>query len=242
MVYNIRRGVFETNSSSTHSVSYAYDDTINHSWHDWEKSIHVPVDCGICTLSTGRYGWELSSYNTATDKAQYLLTYCLYNLRSDMIWRPWVYWPLDVCEYRKDENGLYCDKVNELEKQYDFNRKRYPPNVISYVNEVFARRNKLKYRMVVDFINGDIECTQNPDDASWRYMHDLESMLDIYKTYNDTPIESFDLPYHAWNDAYVDDQSMVGDLSEWCAYHGVNNLMTIIFDPRYSINTDNDNY
>jgi len=240
MTYNIRRGVFETNSSSTHSVSYDYrDDSIN---RVWEESIHVPVDCGICTLSTGRYGWELNSYNTATDKAQYLLTYCLYNLRSDMAWRPWAYWPLDVYEYRKDENGLYCDKINDLEKQYGFNRKLYPLNVISHIDEVYTRRRKLKYRMVVDFINGDIECAQNPEDASWRYMHDLENILDIYKTYNDTHIDTFELPYHAWEDAYVDDQSVVGDLSEWCSYHGVNSLMSFIFDPGYAVNTDNDNY
>lgn len=66
---NIRTGVFETNSSSTHSVSICratdgiYDT--------------LPVDdAGVLTLTGGQFGWEEETYYDAQTKANYAAVFC----------------------------------------------------------------------------------------------------------------------------------------------------------------------
>lgn len=62
---NIRNGIFETNSSSSHSITICkvtngiYDDTI------------LPGENGIIVLTGGRFGWEWREYNDALTKANY---------------------------------------------------------------------------------------------------------------------------------------------------------------------------
>lgn len=60
-----RKGVFETNSSSTHSI------TIN--VHKIEKCPHAPI-----VLDAGEFGWEVAIYNDIYHKASYLFTYILH--------------------------------------------------------------------------------------------------------------------------------------------------------------------
>ena len=65
---NIRNKVFETNSSSTHSVSIVsnisgiYDSII--------------PDNGVITLIGGEFGWEWEKFNDATTKANYAAVFC----------------------------------------------------------------------------------------------------------------------------------------------------------------------
>lgn len=65
----IRRSVFETNSSSMHSVSisnkrnYLYD----------EDCLLVDVDDYV-HVRFGEFGWEIESYNDAYSKLQYIVT------------------------------------------------------------------------------------------------------------------------------------------------------------------------
>lgn len=64
MLVNIRKAVFETNSSSTHSISICEDskgilDTI------------VPDDSGTIVLEGGQFGWEWKKYNDSLTKANY---------------------------------------------------------------------------------------------------------------------------------------------------------------------------
>jgi hypothetical protein len=61
---NIRHKVFETNSSSTHSISI-YDAT-----HGLYDTI-VPDSDGVITLTGGEFGWEWEKYNDALTKANY---------------------------------------------------------------------------------------------------------------------------------------------------------------------------
>lgn len=66
----IRHNVFETNSSSTHSLSINDDsillDTI------------IPDEYGIVTINGGEFGWEWEKFNDAYTKASYALTGVLY--------------------------------------------------------------------------------------------------------------------------------------------------------------------
>lgn len=63
-----RNGVFETNSSSTHSI------TISNKGN--KGNLYVDED-GVCRIYPGEFGWEIESYNDSTTKASYCLTYLM---------------------------------------------------------------------------------------------------------------------------------------------------------------------
>lgn len=63
----IRQGVFETNSSSTHSVSISKKNS-----SDFMDTSLVPDEDGNIVLTGGEFGWEVCSYNDAGTKANYL--------------------------------------------------------------------------------------------------------------------------------------------------------------------------
>lgn len=65
----IRNGVFETNSSSTHSLSvvgeFKYDNTLK-AFIDYDNYLHI---------SFGQFGWEQEEYHDAYEKLKYLVTF-----------------------------------------------------------------------------------------------------------------------------------------------------------------------
>lgn len=67
----IRHGVFETNSSSTHSITVS------------SKNLKPPIlnilDDGCIHVDLGEFGWEEASYYSQNDRLSYLLT-MLYEL------------------------------------------------------------------------------------------------------------------------------------------------------------------
>jgi hypothetical protein len=68
----IRNSVFETNSSSTHSISLS-DIPLNN-----DVMQTLPIDeNGVVTLRGGEYGWEQQTYDDAIDKANYALVYVM---------------------------------------------------------------------------------------------------------------------------------------------------------------------
>ena len=63
----IRRGVFETNSSSTHSISIASGaETLDRLWVD---------DAGVCRIEPGEFSWEVEDYRDAATKASYAMVW-----------------------------------------------------------------------------------------------------------------------------------------------------------------------
>ena len=66
MKTQIRRSVFETNSSSTHSISIVREPT----------NIHFPT---TLEFNVGEVGWEWKIYSDYRSKASYLYTAILYN-------------------------------------------------------------------------------------------------------------------------------------------------------------------
>lgn len=66
MIEKKRVGVFETNSSSTHSI------TISESGDLTDKLL---VENGVCEIYPGEFGWDVEEYNDATTKASYCLTW-----------------------------------------------------------------------------------------------------------------------------------------------------------------------
>lgn len=68
----IRSSVFETNSSSTHSVSISHK---NSSYYD-ASSLNMFIDefDNKVHVRFGEFGWEIESYWTPYDKLQYIIT------------------------------------------------------------------------------------------------------------------------------------------------------------------------
>jgi hypothetical protein len=62
----VRRGVFETNSSSTHSVCIARGEYV---------SAKLRVEDGILRIFTGEFGWGPDRFTDAPTKAAYCLTW-----------------------------------------------------------------------------------------------------------------------------------------------------------------------
>jgi hypothetical protein len=73
MKQKIRQGVFETNSSSSHSVSISAitENTI--------LDIMLPDEDGNIVLIGGKFGWEVKQYNDAWTKANYCAIDFFYN-------------------------------------------------------------------------------------------------------------------------------------------------------------------
>jgi hypothetical protein len=61
----IRKGVFETNSSSSHSISVATEDK------QFVLDILYPDQNGVVTINGDEYGWEWFKHNDAETKASY---------------------------------------------------------------------------------------------------------------------------------------------------------------------------
>lgn len=71
MKTKIRQGVFETNSSSTHSISISSDNSA-------DLMDVLPVDeNGAVVLEGGEFGWEQETYHDAMSKANYMMVYAL---------------------------------------------------------------------------------------------------------------------------------------------------------------------
>ena len=62
----VRHGVFETNSSSSHSISIV---------GGTYKPDTIPVIDGICRIYGGEFGWGIEQYNDAATKASYCLVF-----------------------------------------------------------------------------------------------------------------------------------------------------------------------
>jgi hypothetical protein len=65
----IRKGVFETNSSSTHSISIGISD-------GKAQFDTLPIDSdGVCRVYQAEFGWEQETFNSPSMKASYAYTY-----------------------------------------------------------------------------------------------------------------------------------------------------------------------
>lgn len=73
---NIRHGVFETNSSSTHSIS------INRNTEGLMETLPVSEN-GEIEIEPGEFGWELEEYSDPMYKASYALTWAKQNEKPE---------------------------------------------------------------------------------------------------------------------------------------------------------------
>lgn len=71
MMKKKREGMFETNSSSTHSISISERCNLD--------QMLYPDSEGTLVIRAAEFGWEEETYNDAYTKASYLVTYLNYN-------------------------------------------------------------------------------------------------------------------------------------------------------------------
>lgn len=129
----IKQGLFETNSSSTHSICICTDDKLL-------KDMKYPEKL---YFGIGEHGWEFETLKTAEDKANYLYTAILY-----------IY---DKKTASEKVNKLY-DWLNDIGVQAEFEKPKYWNNdyldngyvdhgyeLIDFINSIF-RSPKLLYR------------------------------------------------------------------------------------------------
>lgn len=106
----VRKSVFETNSSSTHSLLISGRDE-----YDYEIS---------AVLEYGEYGWGFDTLVTPTTKAEYLLTLVQYQDSVRQEFPDFVYYPQDkslIEEYEK-KNKERDEKICEILQNHRYTR------------------------------------------------------------------------------------------------------------------------
>lgn len=125
----IRQGVFETNSSSMHSVHIAESskDTIY-------KTIN-PNEEGVIEISSGKYGWDEETFSSVNDKASYAFTYTQYGDEERLIEM--------LRSVIKKHTG--CNEVVFLKTSDEYYPKGYIDHQSTEVlNEAFSSEESLK--------------------------------------------------------------------------------------------------
>lgn len=102
----IRCGVFETNSSSTHSVSVKRNKGLQQNWMTVGKD-------GYIHASLGEFGWEIETYCEQPDKLSYLLTMAyMKNPPSVYSWSDEYSQPDDIKRFMKtDDFKMISDEI-----------------------------------------------------------------------------------------------------------------------------------
>jgi hypothetical protein len=164
---NIRQGVFETNSSSTHSVSVSKDS-------DGIYDTLLPEN-GILTIEGEDFGWEWQTYNDPKMKAAYAAVYLNYDSSQTEILEKVLKEHTGAKEivFNIKNNYIDHDSVDNARSLFDeltlkefiFNPKSYlmlgndndtpPPN--------FYDDKNLKYTHVVSFGGYHEKCVGYPE-------------------------------------------------------------------------------
>ena len=146
----IRRSVFETNSSSTHSVSIS-----NKNSHmankaclsvDWDDFVHVEF---------GSFGWEQESYTEPYIKLQYLVT-MLIETEGDRIACKEELLELDGFKLINDAVAEYCDCSGiYIDSEFSINTATWCSDGSTYVEHdgYIDHQSCEDYFSVEDFLN-----------------------------------------------------------------------------------------
>ena len=103
MKKSIRRNVFETNSSSTHSICV----TKNNILDSKQDSIRFNI---------GEFGWEIDTLDSTQEKASYLYTGILYNEQSGL---------LENIKEILDKNNIEYEFQEPIYKSYEWSDGKY---------------------------------------------------------------------------------------------------------------------
>lgn len=139
----IRKGVFETNSSSTHSICIAKD-----------AELTIPKSLAF---TFGEFGWELDTLSSVGEKASYLYTGLIANKRRDDVEKIFSILrdkgikvsaeePIYKTHTYKDSNGkdesyVTCENGGYVDHSYD---------MVDFLNAICGDENKLMQYLFSD--------------------------------------------------------------------------------------------
>jgi hypothetical protein len=124
-----RRGVFETNSSSTHSV------TIVQGVGDFVPDT-LPMLDGVCVVYPGEFGWEEEDYNDAATKASYALTYARYRDSLELLEM--------LTEVLREGTGVQCVEFRPASADEDYKWGYIDHQSLDCAQEVFESVDTLR--------------------------------------------------------------------------------------------------
>lgn len=195
MKTQVRRSVFETNSSSTHSISIVKE----------SSNIHFP---SVVEFNAGEFGWEWENYNDYLSKASYLYTAILETTQLKVT--------EDLADGKKQCKDLIDEKLNKIReilwkygiecvfdsyeiKHYDYEvsvgkHHNYYPEYDGYIDHGYeladwVNRILNDEKLLINFLfdnDSVIETGNDNDDCPWREDFDeFEDMrnTDKYDTY-----------------------------------------------------------
>lgn len=124
----IRRNLFETNSSSTHAITIA-----NNTDDDFKNNLPKVLE-----LELGEFGWEFDRHQTIFERASYLFTAIVYN--------GWVeeYMPKLVDTLKKWDVEVRYPELKKIESEYhpgDFYFEPVKENGYYYIDHGFELKD-----------------------------------------------------------------------------------------------------
>ena len=112
----IRANVFETNSSSSHSLVISEEGLLDLC----PFSRHV-MESGIIHIESSEYGWEVEYYNDVYSKLSYLFTDAMRGERNSVDFKEYSNEKLDLIKQAvKEHTGLECEFRTEDDVYYPY--------------------------------------------------------------------------------------------------------------------------
>lgn len=102
MIRQIRRNVFETNSSSVHSISISNRGTLETS------CLYVDDETNKIGVGFGEFGWGYDRINSQSEKLEYLLTMAISTDGRELS-TPEEFYETEGFKLLNDEIAQYCD-------------------------------------------------------------------------------------------------------------------------------------
>jgi len=121
MKVQVRKQVFETNSSSTHSIAIATEHLVDD---------QLPEKC---IFEYGEFGWEVDTVETTQEKASYLYTSLFYVLANekDDLWKQYITFIFETLT----KHGVACEFKGEIKDDiYAYTTSNGEPVVRFYHN------------------------------------------------------------------------------------------------------------
>lgn len=143
----IRRNVFETNSSSTHSICITKNDLLN------DKRTFVD-------FTFGEFGWEYGTLTTIREKASYLYT-GIYSVCYDDSKR--LKYCLDSVKETLSSNGIDCEFEEKSKSYWDNGYVDHGNELNDFVNDLVGDSDKLMRYL---FSDDSFVITGNDNDES----------------------------------------------------------------------------
>ena len=162
----VRRGVFETNSSSTHSIIVARDN---------------PEVQDVVIFGVGEFGWECEKYNNTEDKASYFYTAACSVKKRDVA---------DDITALLSPYGITCKFYpRALFKDWEYNGKRFSCLDNGYIDhddecEEFVNSLLNDESLLIDYLFSDnsyVETGNDNDDEDVGLEHPEYEYVEFYK-------------------------------------------------------------